>query len=69
MESYKTIHPLSKLPYNIPRDILVEKYCRLLELNNNMKNEIEILKENNNKLKKLYDNGTEFYYKRDYKSR
>jgi hypothetical protein len=29
--SYNTIHPLSSLPKKIPYDILVDKYCRLLE--------------------------------------
>jgi hypothetical protein len=42
--SYKTIHPLSTLPYNIPREILVEKYCRLLEYKENLINQIKILK-------------------------
>jgi hypothetical protein len=56
MHSYKTIHPLSKLPYNITRDLLVEKYCKLLELYHIIKNEIKILKDENIILKINYNN-------------
>ena len=40
---YKTLHPLSTLPYNVPYDILVEKYRKLLELYHSIKTEINIL--------------------------
>jgi hypothetical protein len=62
MSSYITIHPLSKLPYNISREKLAEKYGELLELYYSIKNEVVILrKENkyltneNNKLREQYN--------------
>jgi hypothetical protein len=63
MLTYKTIHPLSKLPDNIPYVILKDKYCNLFETYLSMKNEIitlnnkiDILKEDNNKLKQQFNN-------------
>jgi hypothetical protein len=50
-KKYKTIHPLSSLPYNVPYDILLNKYCRLLELYHSIKTEIKILKEENKQYK------------------
>jgi hypothetical protein len=52
MSSYKTIHPLSTLSYNVPYDILREKYCKLFEQYLRMKEEINVLKEENKKLRK-----------------
>jgi hypothetical protein len=46
MSSYKTLHPLSNLPKDVSYDILIIKYCRLLELCDTLK---DILKDTLNK--------------------
>jgi hypothetical protein len=35
----KTLHPLSTLPFNVSRELLVEKYCKLLECFRNLESE------------------------------
>jgi hypothetical protein len=55
MSYYKTIHPLSRLPHNVPYDILVEKYCKLLDAYNILKDKVVVLIQENNKLKEQYN--------------
>jgi hypothetical protein len=53
-------HPLSNLPYNIPYDILLSKYCLLLEIYHSIKKEVNILKDENTKLRKQYNDINKF---------
>jgi hypothetical protein len=46
----KTIHPLSTLPDDVPRELLVPKYCKLLELFYQYKTEVEGLRVENQKV-------------------
>jgi hypothetical protein len=50
---YKTIHLLSNLPKDVSYDILVEKYCKLLESYYNLKRNYEILIQENNNCKNI----------------
>jgi hypothetical protein len=36
----KKLHPLSNLPFDVPRNLLVEKYCKLLEMVNDLNNRL-----------------------------
>jgi hypothetical protein len=51
-KKYKTIHPLSNLPINVPRDLLIEKYCKLLEIVNDLQSKNKILTKDNQILTK-----------------